>query len=291
MKIIKEIKNKLIKSRISFFFITLGLVCFYFIFVTTIMARKPYLSLSSVPFFIDKLQVIFLHSNEKGKVDGFSVHFHLAHKGSYYHYTKIYNAASKNTKRKLITQRLISYGSDKQLRSFYQESFKRKEILLNTYSLKTNTYLKKKANEKPIIERDANNMLSLEKLPKKLMKKVLSKNLKTESIDFFVPHVPLIDSIKMSIKCKENKRNPYFGKKEPVFICSVLPSSRAIVALLSKDKLRNIFVLEKKFPHRIIELIIGKKHFYINKIKIIAKKRLPSILREIDRIKKKSLSL
>ena len=67
----------------------------------------------------------------------------------------------------------------------------------------------------------------------------------------------------------------------------IMLNHKAIRFLVGKEKSRNIFVFQQKYPHYILEIITGKKYFYITEKKTTPLKNRTKLLQEIDVIKKK----
>ena len=175
----------------------------------------------------------------------------------------------------------------KELVYFYDKNLKSKKIFFNHYSKDGDRYYRKEDKKKWHVKKRASNKgLTLEKFVVKLKEKVLQKNFDSVVWNIYLPYSP-VNNVKLRIHCRVEKENPYFLKSEAVIICKSAPESKAIRFLVGKEKSRNIFVFQQKYPHYILEIITGKKYFYITEKKTTPLKNRTKLLQEIDVIKKK----
>ncbi len=255
-------------------------ILYVFVFyLPTVFAEK-----SVLPFF-DKLQRHSLHSNEKNEINGSSTEFHLKDEQYYYLYTKLYNIKENSEEKKMYKHRLIVFNLQKVLTYFYEKNHKKNEIFFNHYSKVENRYYKKEdQKEWQVKKKIAGRKFTGEEFFIELKNKILQKNFEKAVWDFYLPYGP-VSNVTMNIYCQTEEQNPFLGKKEPVVICKFSPKSKAIRFLLSKKKLRNIFVFKQEYPYQILEIVLGNNHFYLTENRPLLMQDKVKLLQEINAIK------
>ena len=247
----------------------------------------------TVKFYV-KVMVFFVFEMKFCKTNFFVfsnmdiVQLNFISKQRQYHYLSAKVTIGENGEKKPPhIHRLSVFNLQKELVYFYDKNLKSKKIFFNHYSKDGDRYYRKEDKKKWHVKKRASNKgLTLEKFVVKLKEKVLQKNFDSVVWNIYLPYSP-VNNVKLRIHCRVEKENPYFLKSEAVIICKSAPESKAIRFLVGKEKSRNIFVFQQKYPHYILEIITGKKYFYITEKKTTPLKNRTKLLQEIDVIKKK----
>ena len=168
----------------------------------------------------------------------------------------------------LIKIELLLMMKDKVI-SFYENNLKKNVVTFNQFFDDEEIFYRKSDEDIDVEIKKPDGAISIWRIIEKIKKKVQNKQLNSEIWQLYVPNFS-ISNFDLKITCSNQDKNPYYGKKdELVTICKITPNSATVRFVLGKEKSTNTIILQRNHPHHFLEVIFGKKHYYIDNITIM----------------------
>lgn len=242
--------------------------------------------ISKENLYTNLLRVDYLHTDETNEVNGRSIEYQIQGDEFFYLFVKLYDK-----KDVLFKKRILTFSINANLVSYYEKNDEKDVVVFNQFLETTNQLYYIKDGKIKINEKEKSDKIFLEELVHNLKNKINQKKFNQEIWEIELPFspIPFVNNIRLDINCSNQEATPYFGNKTKVVtICNLSPVSKTIKSLLG-NKAKNIVILEQTKPFQVVEIILGKRHFYVTNNSFITETEKISLLQEIASIKKATL--
>ena len=226
---------------------------------------------------LQNTHIEYLHADQENKIEGNTDEYHFQIGNYSYIFSNVYN------KQELYKKRLAKFDKNGNLLNFYERNYKKEIIVFDQFLPQKSVFYKKEKGKKNKLEKFKTRVNTFATITPWLIQKIKSKNLAQEPIIIHTPNTPLINYATLLANCKKEENNPYYGIKEPVFVCKINFQSRFLKSVMG-NKGNLIFVFRQQEPHFLLTLFLGDKFYYIDSDKKIKNKE--NLLENIVQIEK-----